>query len=221
VGRKRFIVTIDGPSGAGKSSVAKLLARSLGYRYIDTGAMYRGVAVAYIRNGGHTPLDRLLDDLALTFEFDDGVRVFLHCEDISQQIRDPEVSLTASTLSQDGRVRNYLLLRQREIGKEGGVVLEGRDTGSVVFPDAEVKFYIDADLNERARRRHKEITAAQELDKVREDMAKRDKNDSERDLAPLTVPQGAIRVDTTGIGVEEVVAILKSHVEKAKEKWKS
>jgi len=91
----------------------------------------------------------------------------------------------------------------------------------VVFPDAEVKFYIDADLNERARRRHKETTAAQELDRVREDMAKRDKNDSERDLAPLTVPEGAIRVDTTGIGVEEVVAILKSHVEKAKEKWKS
>jgi cytidylate kinase len=220
--RKRPVITVDGPSGAGKSTVAKALASALGYEYMDTGAMYRAVAYAYSREKEEPDLGPFLQALALRFTFGKPTQVFLNGEDISQKIRTPEISMLASALSQDRRVRNYLTAMQRELGKNGGFVLEGRDTGSVVFPDAEVKFYLDADVDVRARRRHLELgggltaeAADDALEKVKKEIGKRDKDDSERELAPLIRPRGAHYVDTTRLDIEGVVEIMKQHVEKA------
>jgi CMP/dCMP kinase len=213
--RQRLVITIDGPAGAGKSTMAKLLASALGYTYMDTGAMYRAVAYAYAREEGQPDLEPFLRDLILRFVFGKETQVFLDGEDISRKIRDPEISLLASALSQDPRVRKYLTQIQREMGKDGGIVLEGRDTGSVVFPDADVKFFLDADANERARRRYRELSSSNaggDLESVKQEMQKRDKDDSERDIAPLTRPEGALYVDTTGLDIDGVVGILKERI---------
>lgn len=231
--RKDLIITIDGPSGAGKSTVAKMLAQKLGYSYIDTGAMYRGIAYAYktkIRDPiveGTTPgqsaggqalapkIATLLKDLHIRFEFKNETKVFLDGINISRAIRDPEISLLSSTLSQQKIIREYLYKVQREIGKNGGVVLEGRDTGSVVFPNAQIKIYLDAHTEERAKRRHLELTAkgnAEALGKVKEEMVQRDKNDSERDIAPLVMPENATYIDTTGIDIAGVMRIILKHI---------
>ena len=217
---KNLIITIDGPSGAGKSTVAGIIAHSLGYRYIDTGAMYRGVAYAFktlcaerYAQSDYDGIDRFLRDLPIRFEFGETARVFLNDEDISDKIRDPEISLLASKLSQNRKVREYLTGKQREIGKTGGIVLEGRDTGSVVFPDAHMKFYLDADHDVRAQRRHLELSAKgarSELPVVKEEMRKRDRDDSEREIAPLVVPENAKYIDTAGLDAKGVAdTILK------------
>ncbi len=221
--RKDLIITIDGPSGAGKSTIAKMLARKLGYSYIDTGAMYRGVAYAYktkaaallMEGATQAQLMDLLKDLQIRFEFKKETKVFLDSRDISGEIRSPEISLLASRLSQLKIIREYLYKVQREIGRNGGVVLEGRDTGSVVFPNAQVKIYLDANTEERAKRRHLELTAKgnpESLVKVKEEMITRDKNDSERDIAPLVMPENARYVDTTGINVKGVLGIILKHI---------
>lgn len=213
--RKNLIITIDGPSGAGKSTIAKMLAQKLGYSYIDTGAMYRGVAYAYKTQKNSETIADFLEGLFIRFEFKGETRVLLDDVNISKKIRDPEISLLASSLSQQKIVREYLYKVQRRIGRNGGVVLEGRDTGSVVFPNAQIKFYLDADPEERAKRRHIELTAkgaADELAKVKEDMIQRDKNDSERDIAPLVMPEGATYIDTTGIDIQGVLTVLLEHV---------
>ena len=227
--RKDLIITIDGPSGAGKSTIAKMLAQKLGYSYIDTGAMYRGVAYAYKTKADVSPTEGaaplgagqaqaiagFLKDLHIQFEFKKDTKVFLDGIDISGRIRDPKISLLASMLSQQKTVREYLYKVQREIGNNGGVVLEGRDTGSVVFPNAQIKIYLDANTEERAKRRHLELTAkgnAEALAKVKEEMALRDKNDSERDIAPLVMPENAKYIDTTGIDVNGVMGIILKHI---------
>ena len=222
--RKRLTITIDGPSGAGKSTVAKMLARSLGYTYIDTGAMYRGIAYAYQAESGErraesvSPLNDMetfLKNLSVRFEFGETARVFLDDKDISEDIRTPEISLLASNLSQKKEVRGYLTKKQREIGEKGGIVMEGRDTGSVVFPDADIKFYLDANPDERAKRRHIELSASgidAEISRVKEEMSKRDRDDSEREIAPLTIPQGAVVIDTTGVDAKGVVDALLKHI---------
>ena len=216
------MITVDGPSGAGKSTAAKALASALGYDYMDTGAMYRAVAYAYSREEQKPDLEQFLRSLVLRFIFGKPTQVFLGEEEISRKIRTAEISMLASALSQDPRVRKYLTAMQRELGKEGGVVLEGRDTGSVVFPDAEVKFYLDADVDVRAQRRHLELGAGgpnqaanDALERVKRQIEKRDKDDSEREIAPLVRPQGAYYVDTTRLDVEDVVRVLKQHVEQA------
>jgi cytidylate kinase len=222
--RRRLVITIDGPSGAGKSTAAKALALALDYGYMDTGAMYRAVAYAYSRERQKPDLEPFLQRLALRFIFSKATQVFLNGEDISQKIRTPEISLLASALSQDPHVRRYLTAMQRELGQEGGVVLEGRDTGSVVFPDAEVKFYLDAEVRERARRRYRELcpelspglagqAAGDDLERVKEEIEKRDRDDSEREIAPLVQPPRAHYVDTTRLDIEDVVRILKQYVE--------
>jgi len=218
--RKRPVITVDGPSGAGKSTAAKALASALGYEYMDTGAMYRAVAYAYSREKEKPDIEPFLQSLTLRFIFGKPTQVFLNGEDISQRIRTPEISMLASALSQDARVRKYLTTMQRELGKEGGVVLEGRDTGSVVFPDAEVKFYLDADVEERARRRYLELSpefsghaSGDALGQVKKEIEKRDTDDSEREIAPLIRPQGAHYVDTTRLDIEGVVRILKQYVD--------
>lgn len=222
--RKGLTITIDGPSGAGKSTVAKMLAAALKYTYIDTGAMYRGVAYAYMKAGKPADVVSFLKKLAIEFKFKNGATVVLDGRDISDEIRDPEVSLLASGFSQKKEVRELLWAIQRKMGDKGGIVLEGRDTGSVVFPDAEAKFYLDADLEERARRRHLELSSkgmSAELAAVESDMARRDRNDSERDIAPLVIPKGAIRINTTGIDAEGVVALLMEHILSLGAQWKS
>jgi CMP/dCMP kinase len=215
--QKRLIITIDGPSGAGKSTVARNLAQRIGYRYLDTGAMYRAVAYAYHASGNQQKMGQFLESLSLVFSFDHGVKVLFNGEDISSRIRSSEISLAASSISQDPKVREYCTRLQRQLGEAGGVVLEGRDTGSVVFPNADRKFYLDADVAERARRRYGEVKSSEagkdeSFTKIQSDMEKRDRNDSERSLAPLTKPEGAIYVDTTGLGVEEVIDLLVRYV---------
>lgn len=213
---KNLIITIDGPSGAGKSTVARMLAKSLGYSYIDTGAMYRGVAYAYkAKTRGRkaenlTPsidMESFLDKLSISFEFGESARVVLDGEDISEAIRDPEISMLASGLSQNRAVREFLTKRQREIGSKGRVVMEGRDTGSVVFPNADIKFYLDASQEERAKRRHIELTAKginTEISLVMDEMSKRDRDDSKRKIAPLIIPHKAVIIDTTGLDAKGV-----------------
>jgi CMP/dCMP kinase len=209
--QKKLIITIDGPSGAGKSTVAKMLAGALGYAYLDTGAMYRGTAYAYMMKGEPENIGGFLEGLSIEFTFGSETKVFLDGEDISGRIREPRVSLLASDFSQNRAVREYLTKKQRNMGKNGGVVLEGRDTGSVVFPDGDVKFFLDADLGERARRRQVELSEKgmkAEKATVEKEMAERDRNDTERDIAPLVIPEGAIRIDTTGIDAKGVVEIM-------------
>ncbi len=213
--RKRLIITIDGPSGAGKSTLARMLSKTLGYAYIDTGAMYRGIAYAFKNKRRDMGVDEFLEHLSIRFDFTDNTRVFLEDREISDEIRAPEVSLLASSLSQKRSVRQYLTKTQREIGKDGGIVMEGRDTGSIVFPDADIKFYLDADPEDRARRRHLEFRSKgidTGLAEVKKDMLQRDKNDSERSIAPLVIPEGAVYVDTTGIDIRGVFDILLKHV---------
>ncbi|OPY64264.1 MAG: Cytidylate kinase [Syntrophorhabdaceae bacterium PtaU1.Bin034] len=180
--------------------------------------MYRGVAYAHLRQPD-ADLAAFLARVPLKFSLGGGMTsVFLDGEDVTEKIRTPEISLLASSLSQDRCVRAYLTAMQREMGKDGGIVLEGRDTGSVVFPDAEIKFYLDADIEERARRRHLEFAARNEggdLQKVKAEIEKRDRNDSERGIAPLVRPEGAVYVDTTGLSIEQVVETLSSHVRQA------
>jgi CMP/dCMP kinase len=222
--RKDLIITIDGPSGSGKSTVAKMLAAALSYTYIDTGAMYRGVAVAYASAREPRDMTQFLKSLSLKFDFADGAAVTLEGKDITGEIRDPSISLLASKLSQMREVREYLWRIQRAMGQKGGIVLEGRDTGSVVFPHAHVKFYLDAEAGERAKRRHLELAAkgsGADLAAVETEMAERDKNDSERDIAPLVIPEGAARIDTTGIDAGGVVDLMVRRVFAYGEPWKS
>ena len=160
-------------------------------------------------------IEDLLKDLHIRFEFKNETKVFLDGINISRAIRTPEISLLASALSQQKIVREYLYKIQREIGKNGGVVLEGRDTGSVVFPNAQIKIYLDAHTEERAKRRHLELKAkgnAEALGKVKEEMVLRDKNDSERDIAPLVMPENAIYIDTTGIDIAGVMSSILKHI---------
>jgi CMP/dCMP kinase len=211
--QRRLIITIDGPSGAGKSTVARRLAARIGYDYLDTGAMYRAVAYVYPSKPEGQDLSVFLESLALNFSFDQGAKVFLDGKEISAHIRSSEISLAASRLSQDPTVRRYCTNLQRELGQAGGVVVEGRDTGSVVFPGADRKFYLDADAGERARRRHTEVVSTKPeedegLAKIQAEMEKRDRDDSSRSLAPLVRPEGAIYLDTTDKGIDEVVDLL-------------
>lgn len=222
--RKRLIITIDGPSGAGKSTIARLLSKALGYAFIDTGAMYRGIAYAFGNRGAETGVEEFLEHLDIRFDFTGDTKVFLAGTDISGKIRTPDISSRASRLSQLSPVRQYLTKIQREIGRDGGVVLEGRDTGSVVFPDADIKFYLDADPWERAQRRHLEFKSKgmeTGLTEVKNDMLQRDKNDTERNIAPLIIPEGAAFVDTTGVDIQGVLTILLKHVREKERRWKS
>ncbi len=216
-----LIVAIDGPSGAGKSTLARLLAEKLGYLHIDTGAMFRAVAVAARRAGiaahDEEGLGRLVSGLAITFlRSGSGWRTMLNGEDVSDAIRTPEISLLTSTVSAKKCVRDALLRQQREMGKGGGVVLEGRDIGTVVFPDAEVKFFLTASAEERGRRRYLELKAKGEdvtLAGTVAEVAKRDAQDEEREHAPLRRAADAIDLDSSGLSIEEVLQIMVKKIE--------
>ena len=209
---KRLLITIDGPSGAGKTTVSRILADRLGYRYIDTGALYRGVALAAISSGlnpdDDNGLEKLCNTLKISFVLDKkGLRLMLNDSDITDQIRTPEITMFASAVSARPVVRRFLLNLQRDLGKEKGVVFEGRDMGTVVFPGADAKFFLDASPKIRAKRRYKELKSInpQPLEAVERDMDRRDKNDSTRDLAPLKPAEDAIRIDSTNLSIKIVV----------------
>jgi cytidylate kinase len=216
---KRLLITIDGPSGAGKTTVSRMLADRLGYRYIDTGALYRGVALATLSSGLNPDDDeglfRLFNTLKLKFvPGEKGLRLFLNGSDITDRIRTPEISMVASAVSAKQVVRDYLLNLQRDLGRDKNVVFEGRDMGTVVFPDADLKFFLDASLQTRAKRRFKELssTTPQSLEAVETDMRRRDTNDSTRDLAPLKPAKDAVRIDSTDLTIEDVVDRMVSAV---------
>jgi cytidylate kinase len=218
---KKLLITIDGPAGAGKTTVSRTLADRLGYRYIDTGALYRGVAYE-VKNQGVDPdngieMADLCRRLQLSFKTEEkGLRLYSRQTDISDHIRTPEISMLASSVSAKSVVRKYLLNVQRNIGLKKAAVFEGRDMGTVVFPGADVKFFLDAALTTRALRRYQELEAksSQPLEKVKKDMQNRDANDSTRSLAPLKPADDAILIDSTDLPVEKVVDLMLSYIEK-------
>ncbi|PIP40839.1 MAG: cytidylate kinase [Desulfobacterales bacterium CG23_combo_of_CG06-09_8_20_14_all_51_8] len=219
---KKLLITIDGPAGAGKTTVSRALAERLQYRYIDTGALYRGVALEARENGIPPEDDQGLEALCKGLELafirnENGVRLYSGETDISDAIRTPEMSMMASAVSARMVVRKALLDIQRRMGAEKGAVFEGRDMGTVVFPDADVKFFLTADLNVRAIRRHRELEekqAAQKFEEVEKDMALRDAADSSRALAPLKPAQDAVFIDSTEISAQSVIDQMMKHIRK-------
>lgn len=207
------VVAIDGPSGSGKSTVATLLAKKLGYMHLDTGAMYRAVALAASMENIPFDDEKRLDDLCERIQIElyrenDSISVFLNGKNVTREIRTPEMSLGSSSVSSVARVRDHMVRLQRAIGRSGGVVAEGRDMGTVVFPETRAKFYLDASSEERARRRWrqlKEMGQVEDLKKVQREMVARDHMDSSREHSPLTRADDAVQIDTTGMTIEEVV----------------
>ena len=217
---RRLVVALDGPSGAGKSSAGRALASRLGYVYIDTGAMYRALALKALRAGAPLDSERALVPLAhdVRIELGEGGQVLLDGEDVTTAIRSQEVSGAASRVSVHPGVRREMVARQREMGKAGAVVLDGRDIATAVFPDAEVKIYVDADPAVRALRRHAELRAAgqdADLAAVEREVRERDWNDSNRADSPLTRSPDAVLIDTTGLSLDEVVARMLAVVGRA------
>ena len=216
----KLLITIDGPAGAGKTTVSRALADRLGYRYIDTGALYRGMALA-VQSRGIDPendddLKRLCSDLNLTFvRNNEDLSLYLNGENISDRIRTAEITMLASAVSARPVVREFLLEVQKNLGRQKAAVFEGRDMGTVVFPDADVKFFLDASTHTRALRRFEEqkLQSSQTLDEVERDIQRRDRNDSTREVAPLKPAPDAIIIDSTELTAEAVVDLMVSHLE--------
>jgi CMP/dCMP kinase len=205
----KLLITIDGPAGAGKTTVSKMLAAELRYRYLDTGALYRAVAYE-VRAAGVSPDDdqglaRVCEALTLLIE---DARLISNGVDITDRIRSPEITMLASTVSARPVVRQALLSHQRDMGHAGALVAEGRDMGTVVFPAADIKFFLDATVRQRALRRFAQYGSAnhQTLEQIEQDIRQRDANDSRRDIAPLKPADDAILIDSTSLTAPQVVA---------------
>lgn len=207
------IITIDGPAGVGKSTIAKQLASRLGYQYLDTGALYRAVAwkvrASVVDPADHRTVTKLLSETRITLEQSgDGVRVLVDGQDVTLEIRTQEISEIASVVSAIPAVRQWLLPIQRQVGASGGVVAEGRDLGTHVFPEADVKFFLQADVDVRAARRRDQLRAAghvASLDQTEEQIKARDLRDQARAVAPLAPAADARLINTSALGVEAVV----------------
>lgn len=206
-------IAIDGPAGAGKSTISKEVAKKLGYIYIDTGAMYRAVGLAAVRKGIDTKdadgVSSILDDIDITISHDKtGQRIYLNSEDVSEAIRMPEISVAASNVATIVSVRKKLVAIQRALAEKTDVVMDGRDIGTYVLPDAEAKIYLTASVEERATRRYKELCEKGvecDLESVKADMEYRDKNDSGRDFAPLKAAEDSVIVDSTDMSIEQTI----------------
>ena len=216
---EKLLITIDGPAGAGKTTVSRQLAERLEYTYIDTGALYRAVAYEVRAGGGDADDDQELAKICGGLEIafvhkDGGLRLMSNQVDITDRIRTPEITMLASAVSARPVVRKFLFGLQRDLGEKKGVVFEGRDMGTVVFPEADVKFFLSASADTRALRRYQELAGktSATLAEVTEDLNRRDKNDSSRELAPLKPAEDAIRIDSSNLSVREVVDLMISHI---------
>ena len=217
-----MIIAIDGPSGAGKSTLAKRLAKELEFVYLDTGAMYRALALKVLRQGIDLADDARLVELIGATGIDlnerrGNLEVLLDGDDVAAEIRTPEVSQMASRVSALRIVRARMLELQREMGRRGRVVAEGRDIGTVIFPEADVKIFLDASVSERARRRYDELIASGgtvDLDETLREIEERDRRDSERDVAPLRKADDALMIDSSRATEDEVAAIVLAHIQK-------
>lgn len=209
-------IAIDGPSGAGKSAIASALAKRLGYEYIDTGALYRTIAYIAVKEGGDLSTEEILKRVdAQTIDYKDGA-VQLNGEALGDVIRTEAISQKTSQLSKEPAVRDYLLSLQRRLAKDGGVVMEGRDIGTVVLPSADVKFFLTASEEERARRRYEQRLAfgeAVDIETIKADIHARDERDKNRAVAPLKQAADAILVDSTAMSEEEVLDTMVNYVE--------
>ena len=211
--KKKFKIAIDGPAGAGKSTVAQIVADKLDYIYVDTGAMYRAITLKALKEKidfkDDQALAKLVRDTDISFKkFGDEIKIFLDGEDVSKEIRQNKVSNNVSMLAQNKSIREELVRLQREIASQGGVVMDGRDIGTVVLADAELKIYLTASVEERAQRRYDELRVKDNnisLESIKEDIIRRDKMDKNREISPLQKAEDAIEVDTTDLNIEEVV----------------
>lgn len=217
----KSIITIDGPAGSGKSTISRTLSNKLGYMYLDTGAMYRAVALAAVIKGlplgDEKKMGEMCRELDITFSKDEGAqRIFLDNKDISKDIRSPEMDMLSSRISGIPQVRDAMTHLQRKMSQGGCVVAEGRDMGTVVFPDAEYKFFLSASSDVRAKRRYLERKARGEavsLEIVLEQMKERDHQDAHREVAPLQPAEDAIIIDSTELTPEQVLAVIIKHLD--------
>ncbi len=221
--REKPIIAIDGPPGSGKTTVSKMIAARLGYRLMDTGSMYRAAALVAMREGlrftDSPELSSRLSRMEVEFRVDaGGQRIIVDGEDMKDQIRSEEVGMKASDISRIQMVRKILVEKQQMLGASGGVICEGRDATTVIFPDAEFKFFIDASVYTRAERRHRELETAGESLSFREtyeDMIRRDIQDSTRENSPLKIAPGVTYVDTTALSPDEATRIIIEEVSKS------
>lgn len=216
---RKLLITIDGPAGAGKTTVSKMLSDKLGYIYVDTGALYRGIALEAIKKGvssdDEESLKNLCENLDLAFVLENKRPVLMsNGNNISGLIRTPEVTMMASAVSAKKVVRDFLLHLQRQLGKDKCAVFEGRDMGTVVFPGADIKFYLDAAAADRAKRRYDQVKdqSTQTLEEIKKDILTRDNNDSKRNIAPLKPAEDAILIDSTPLSALEVVDAMMTHI---------
>jgi len=216
------IITVDGPAGSGKSTVARLLAKKLGFTYIDTGAMYRALTLKALRNNidlndeGRLSLLAADTSLDITNDSSGSLKVFLDNENVASLIRTPKLTNNVSYVAKVAGVRDRMKENQRRIGRRGRCVLEGRDIGTVVFPDAKHKFYLDAEFDERVKRRFEELLKdGYKLtpEEIAKDLKLRDRKDMNRDIAPLKKAEDAVYIDTTNMKITEVVNKLASYIE--------
>lgn len=222
---KNFDVAIDGPSGAGKSSLARRCAAELGFLYVDTGAIYRTVGLAALRRGvdckNEQAVAAILPELDIRMGYENGEqKMFLNGEDVSREIRMPEISMCASDVSAHAVVRDFLMEMQRKLARENMVIMDGRDIGTVVLPDAKLKIYLTASAEARAERRMKELLTKgveTDFDEVLQDIIRRDEQDMNREVAPLRQAEDAVLVDTTHIGFDESFALLCAIIRKRME----
>jgi cytidylate kinase len=217
---KDYIITIDGPVSSGKSTIGKILAKRRGMVYLDTGAMYRVVGLESkkrgIRSDDQAGLKKLCEEIKISFkQSKEGQKVFSSEEDVTEAIRFPEISLLASRVSAERPVREALVALQRDAGRDGNIVVDGRDAGTVIFPRARYKFYLDASVEERAKRRHKELVE-KELEvsytKIFKDIEKRDKDDRSRALSPLKPAKDAVIIDTTSMTIKDVLNAIEGKI---------
>lgn len=219
--QKYIIIAIDGPAASGKSSVAKRLADNLGFLYVDTGAMYRAITLYALDNGIENNEKAIIDslkDIKLSLKYNNGTtRVFLNGEEVTEQIRTPRVGAKVSDVSTIKEVRKELVKLQRKMGENTNLVVEGRDTTTVVFPKADIKIFLTADVNERAKRRlleFKQKGVDISLEEVAENIKNRDKIDSGREISPLSKAEGAFELNTTNLTVEEEIDKILQEVKK-------
>ena len=215
-GMKKIIIAIDGPAGSGKSTTARLVAQKLGYIYIDTGAMYRALTLKVIELGinpnDESLITKIAENTKIELLYENGnLKVILDGKDVSEKIRSPEVTSLVSIVSAHPKLRDIMVKKQRELGRNGGVVMDGRDIGTVVFPDADLKIFMTADVKERAKRRQKELKAQGfdvEIEKLIKEIEERDKFDSIREVGPLKKADDAIEIDTTNLTIDEQVELV-------------